>query len=118
MRTFIIAIIVLTVIVSGIIGYHFYCDNTARSLQELAFSENAATAEGAENLYAYWEKHRFALHLGVDTSTINDVETKLLSLRAAINSGSDENTAEAVELLRYELSELRKANSLSLENIL
>ena len=118
MRTFIIAIIVLTVIVSGIIGYHFYCDKTAKDLEELAFSENALTADGAERLYAYWKDHRFALHLGVDTSTINDVETNLLSLRAAINSGSDENTAEAIELLRYELSELRNANSLSLENIL
>lgn len=118
MRTFIIAIIVLTVIVSGVVGYHFYCDKAAKDLEELAFSENALTADGAKELYDYWEKHRFALHLGVDTSTINDVETKLLSLRAAINSGSDENTAEAIALLRYELSELRKANSLSLENIL
>lgn len=118
MRTFIIAIMVLAVTVSAIIGYHIYCDSTAKGLENLAFSENALTTDGAEGLYAYWKKHRFALHLGVDTSTINDVETKLLSLRAAIKSGSNENTAEAIELLRYELSELRKANSLSLENIL
>ena len=118
MRTFIIAIIVLTVIVSGIIGYHFYCDKTAKDLEELAFSENAVSADGAENLYAYWEKKRFALHLGINSELIDSVEEHILTLRAAINSGSGENTAEAIELLRYELSELRKANSLSLENIL
>ena len=113
-----IAVVALTVILAAITGYHFYCDNTAKALQSLALSDNITTTEGAESICAYWEKHRFALHLGVDTSTIKDIDTQLLSLRAAINSGSEENTAEAIELLRYELIELRKANSLSLENIL
>ncbi len=117
MRTFIIAVIVLLVIIGGITGYYFYCDKTVKTLQDLSFSETVTTGDGVESIYAYWKDHRFGLHLGVDTSTINDVEKQLLSLRAAINSGSDENTAEAIELLRYELSELRKANSLSLENI-
>ena len=113
-----IAVVVLGVILAAITGYHFYCDNALKNLQALALYDDATTEEGAKRLSAYWEKRRFALHLGVDTSTINDIDTQLLSLRAAINSGSKENTAEAIELLRYELIELRKANSLSIENIL
>ena len=113
-----IAVVVLGIKLAAITGYHLYCDNTVKNLQALALSDNASTKEGAESICAYWEKHRFALHLGVDTSTIKDIDTQLLSLRAGINSDSKENTAEAIELLRYELIELRKANSLSLENIL
>lgn len=118
MRTFIIAVVVLTVILASITGYYLYCDKTVKNLQSLALSEGIVTADGANKIFSYWEKHRFALHLGVDTSTIKDIDTQLLSLRAAISSGSEENTVEAIELLRYELIELRKANSLSLENIL
>lgn len=118
MRTFVTAVAILLVIIGGIVGYHMYCESAVKGLQELALSERISTPEGASEMYAHWEKHRFALHLGVNTELINDIEKYILALRASLDSASKEDTAEAVELLRYELSELRKANALSLENIL
>ncbi len=118
MRTFVTAIVILTIMLGSIVGYYFYCENAVSKLQELAVSETLATSSGAEEIYAYWEKHRFALHLGVNTELINNIERYMLALKAAVSSASNENTAEAAELLRYELSELRKTNALSLENIL
>ena len=56
MRTFIIAVVVLTVILASVTGYYLYCDKTVKNLQALALSEGIVTADGANKIFSYWEK--------------------------------------------------------------
>ena len=118
MKSFITAIIVFIVMVAGIITHVVYANSVTDRLLEAVSRESIATASGAEQAEQYWTKHKLMIHLGINTSYTDRINSEFATLRSAIENRDSEKAAESAALIKLYISELERVNKLSLENIL
>lgn len=118
MKSFITALSVFFVMLAGIITHMVYANTVTDKLLSSVESESIVTEEGVKEAEAYWMKHHILIHLGVNTTYTDRITAEFTALKAAIEKQDENKIAESAALLRLYISELKKLNKLSLENIL
>ncbi len=118
MKNLIVSLVILLAIVAVIITYGIYAGNVSKKLEAFSLSAKVTSLPDADTAYGYWLKHKPLIHIGVATAFTDNVTSGFIELRSAIAANSDEDIQKATEELRFYLSELRRVNCVSWENIL
>ncbi len=118
MRNLIISFIILVAIVALIIIYGIYAQTVSKKLEDFSLSASVTSLPDADKAYAYWLKNKSIIHVGVATSFTDNVSLGFIDLRTALSSNNTEEIAKATENLQFYVSELKRVNCVSWENIL
>lgn len=126
MKTFIIAIVVLLIIVTGGTCYKWYLNKVEEELSsmldeisDMFQSEDwDKISNKTEEVSEKWEKNEAYLSMFNDHEDVDDIRLSISNLKESIRYQDKEHSQKAVEETKILLNRLRKNETLSLENIL
>lgn len=126
MKTFIISLVVLAILITGVCVYSVYLDKTMSDLQEnlecLLDCINKEQWDKCENeincLSKNWEKNEPILAMFNDHEDIDNINLSVSDLKESIACKDTEHTLKSLKETKILLERIRKNETLSLENIL
>lgn len=126
MKTFIIALLVLGVMISGIVGYSFYMKNfeekLLKNVDDISIKINEEDWESSHNEYKkmdrFWNKNKKILAMFNDHGDLDDIELEIVDLNESIVHKDKQHSLKAVDNIKVLLKRLAKNESFSIENIL
>ncbi|MCQ2456293.1 MAG: DUF4363 family protein [Clostridia bacterium] len=91
----------------------------AGKLPETADEKDSAEILGVlEKMTDLWSRRKFGVSLSVGHRELGEIEAAILTVEAAVRSGSDGNYAAALVNLSQKIDSLAKSEKLSLDGIL
>ena len=126
MKTFIVALLVLGIMISGIVGYSIYMKNFEEKLlnniDEISVKLIEEDWENSyieyEKMYHFWNKNEKILAMFNDHGDLDDIKLEIVDLNESIVHKDKEHSQKAVDNIKVLLKRLIKNESLSIENIL
>ena len=114
MRGFIISIALLLTVLALVIINAIYINKTIDRMTEIADDVKANTSEEAINeLYEYWETHRYFVALSVSLREIDSVTENLLNLKTACAEKNSWLINQSYSLFINSLEDIRRYEELS-----
>ncbi|MBQ8388551.1 MAG: DUF4363 family protein [Clostridia bacterium] len=121
MRAFIIAVLLFSLLILGVIFNAIYINEASDHLRALVDGLPEAGSEGcaaaADELYREWRDRRDIIELSTDLRRLTEVDTLLSSLRVAAKSGDGPEYDKTRAVLGNLFSELRTFESLEFFDI-
>jgi|GEM_PF-2801572 len=126
MKTFIVALVVLIALITGISFYSSYLNNTINQIEKdldnlikIAKEENwDECSKAVTNLIKKWDKHESILAMFNDHEDVDDVKLALGELKESVRHEDSEHTLKALTEAKTFIERLQKNETLTLENIL
>ena len=126
MKTFIVALLVLVIILTGVFIYSDYIKRVDSSLREIiesieknADKEEWNTAEKElRKLIDIWKKDEKILAMFNDHEDLDKISLEISDLSESIHHRDTEHTKKAIEKIRVLIERVVKNESMSPENIL
>ena len=126
MKTFIVALLVLSILLSGIFVYSGYIKNVDTSLTKIINDiEKAVSEEKWEisekkliDLSRSWNNYEKTLAMFNDHEDLDKIKLAIGELSECIHYNEDEHAQKAIEDIKILLERLVKNESFDLENIL
>lgn len=118
MKTFFISLAFFLLLLAVVVLNYIYINGICDGLTELADAlESELCDERISALEECWEKHQTLLCFSVNYEYINNISGRISSIRALFDA-NDAFVLREVALLKEDIKEMRKLESLSPQNIL
>lgn len=124
MKSFIFAVILLTVIIGIVAANSFAVLSLTNDLfalvTALPYPPEAGSAAGMEEvllLSSCWDRYRGYLHIVTDHSMLDGASDTMARIVSAYETGDASLYSEAVALFSHELSRIREQATFSLSNL-
>lgn len=126
MKTFLVAMLVLAILITGVLTYSSYLIKAEGELisdiEEISDCVNREDWNEADEktkaLIENWKKHEAILAMFNDHEDLDEIRLSIGDLKDSISHSDVEHTEKAITEFKILLERLRKNESLSLENIL
>ena len=126
MKTFLVAMLVLTILITGVLTYSSYLmkaeGELISNIDEISDCVNREDWNDADEktkaLIEKWKKHEAILAMFNDHEDLDEIRLSIGDLKESISYNDSEHTTKAITQFKILLERLRKNESLSLENIL
>lgn len=126
MKTFIIALLVLGVMMSGIVAYSLYMKDFEDSLIKMTDNLSKKINEDDwdnsykeyKKLSQIWEENKKVLAMFNDHGDLDEIELEIVDLNESIVDKDKQHSLKAVNNIKVLLKRLAKNESFSIENIL
>lgn len=126
MKTFIISILVLLLLITGIFAYSAYLEKTTSKLSENLhlLAENLKKehwencTERINKLVKYWKTNEPILAMFNDHEDVDHIKLSISELKVYIENRNQDEALKTLEEAFIYLERIRKNENLSLENVL
>lgn len=126
MKTFIVALLALVFLVTGIFFYASYLNSAASELERiietvsvLAYNEQwSECKKETDKLLKKWSENEAVLAMFNDHEDVDSVKLSIGELKESVSHKSKEHTFKSLTEAKILLERLKKNETLSLENIL
>lgn len=117
MRAFIISAVIFSLLIAVIAINFIYINRVSDRLTELADTVAAdTTEENIAELESFWNKNIDKISLSVNFTSINNVSSRIASIRALFRTG-DSFICRELALLKEDIREIRLLEQFSMLNI-